>query len=666
LLDSLLQEIKMAKVLDLKKKVNNLVKKSKVTDEGFSYLCDNCDFECVGRKGIIQHVKETHEEQYSELKSGFEETSDKDFQSQLSKLVMNVPFCDKDAKAKKEDKPETVTKTTEKVEIQSKDEVVEVQEEEEEPVIKSYPLTLDFMKTIDGRTTKIPNYGSLVGRIARLVAMVVKKEKQEDDEVKMACHKCDTDIEDYRDIFTHIESEHSDFLQHLCTMFPPAKKRMDQFMTKAAENFDLVVPTWDQVEKLQKVEKDKEVALIKLEKEKQAALRKLEMQKKIEEAEKTRQELKTKREEAEKARIAVKRKQEEEIKLKEYKMMKIDPKDEKAQEKLKIKKEMVRIETSLKSKLITQTRKTTLTTRLNELKETLKKDGTERKEKIINTRMETCLENLSPKQLRKLCLEYFNNIDNLSEIAWADVCESVKIGDDFEFLTDFLGVLYEFAKFHGKKSFKVGHILVTSKQSDSILDKGVRSVRDSVKKDSWRIPSSWDVDIPEDDLGEEWNRKDDSRLLIGASRFGKNLSKIIKSYPSMATKSLASTGLVLDSVKKRFGYLLNVYMNRGVAVEEFGNSLYSVDVDDEENWEQEMEEEEDDEVMEIENNDSETEDVKEDESETEDVKEDESETANGDNENGVTESEIVQKKDEDNDDEDDEIEELEDMTEEDM
>ena len=82
-----------------------------------------------------------------------------------------------------------------------------------------------------------------------------------------------------------------------------------------------------------------------------------------------------------------------------------------------------------------------------------------------------------------------------------------------------------------------------------------------MKKDSWRIPSSWDFDIPEEELGEDWNRKDDSRLLIGASKFGKNLQKILASYPSMSGKTLDSSGEVLDAVKRRFGYLLNIYMN---------------------------------------------------------------------------------------------------------
>merc|ERR1719445_2729798 len=265
---------------------------------------------------------------------------------------------------------------------------------------------------------------------------------------------------------------------------------------------------------------------------------------------------------------------------------------------------MIRIEKCLKEKSITAERKTRLNKRLTELKEKEKKELVEKKEKIIAKRMETCLENLSPKQLRKLCLEYFNKIDaEEATISWPDICESVKIGDDYEFLTDFLSALYDLASFHGKKSFKVGTILVTSKQSVDIKEKGVVSIRDFVKKDSWRIPSSWDFDIPEDDLGEDWNRKDDSRLLIGASRFGKNLQKILASYPTMEAKAQDK----LPSVRKRFGYLQNIYMNRGQPVEEFGDTLYSVDIEEDGlSWEEELEEEEsDEEIVEIQNADNE-------------------------------------------------------------
>ena len=59
------------------------------------------------------------------------------------------------------------------------------------------------------------------------------------------------------------------------------------------------------------------------------------------------------------------------------------------------------------------------------------------------------------------------------------MCQGAKIEDDFEFLTDFLGSLYEMATIHSadKKGFKIGHVLVTSKQAEAILNYGIRSIR---------------------------------------------------------------------------------------------------------------------------------------------------------------------------------------------
>jgi len=558
----------------LKEKVNKLVRKSKDSDEGFTYTFLPTNFECVGRKGIVEHIKDTQPDVYSDLMSTAGAKSDKDFQSQLSKLIMTVPISENNSK---ENKGNSEKKIESKVKENGK--ALGTKKEE---TIKNYPLSIDFMRTIDGRTTRIPNYGSLVGRIARILAMVVRKE-QEGDMVKLVARSNDSNIGDYTDIFSYIEKNQSEFLNSMYIMFPSAKKRMDQFLAKAAENFDLEVPTLEQVEKLEEIEKNRK-----------EAARREEMKKKLEKAKQDAAEIKKKREEAEKNRLALKRKQEEEARLNEYKVMKIDPNSKNAEEQLRSKKEIQRIEKCLKEKSIDAERKTRLSKRLNELMEKQKKEINEKKEKIIGKRMETCLENLSPKQLRKLCLEYFKNLDTqAASTNWPEICESVKIGDDYEFLTDFLCVLYDLAKFHDKKSFKVGHILVTSKQSENIVNKGIRSIRDFVKKDSWRIPTSWDFDIPEEELGEDWNRKDDSRLLIGASKFGKNLQKILASYPSMSGKTLDSSGEIIDAVKRRFGYLLNIYMNRGEAVEEFGDTLYTVDVEEEDNnWEDDLEEDE--------------------------------------------------------------------------
>ena len=98
-------------------------------------------------------MKEKHFDQLTELQTEYEVSGSKDFESRLSKLVMNVPFCGKDPKK-----------------------IVD-------EASKEYPVTLDFMKIVDSRTTRIPNFGSLLGRLARLLAMVLTKEQFENNSV---------------------------------------------------------------------------------------------------------------------------------------------------------------------------------------------------------------------------------------------------------------------------------------------------------------------------------------------------------------------------------------------------------------------------------------------------------------------------------------------------
>ena len=564
----------MADIIDVKKKLNSLVKKSKPTAEGFSYICQLDGYQCVGRKTIIEYLKEKHEDTYNDLKAGFEDETE--FRSQLSKMVMTVPYSNEDVKPA-ETKPKTLDKQLDDEEI--------VEEKQNK---KNLPLTLDYMRNIDGRTTKIPNYGSLVGRIARLLALVLRREKSSEGEIKIFSVKTDESVGGCQDIHGYLESTHPTFLENLVAMFPPAKKRMDQFLQRAAENFDLTVPTWQQVERLQREESDRI-----------AAARKKEMEEKLQKAKQARAENEKKRKVELEQRLAVKRKQEENQKLREFKQMKINPGTERAEEILKIKKEIQRIEIAMKGKHVKEEQKSKYKEKLTEQRESLKTILDSSREKRINKRLSDCLENLSPKQLRKLCMEYLNNIDCVAEVNWVSMCQNVKIDDDFEYLADFLGSLYEMAKFHGKKGFKVGHVLVTSKQSEAIVERGIRSVRDNISE-AFIIPSSWDVDSPEEDLGQNWNRKADSRLLRGASRFGKNLLKIVNSDSVLSLLSLDSNGAVKAAVRKRFGHLINVYITRGQPAEEFGTSLYSIDREEDEEDDHHLDEEEgEDEVEEV-------------------------------------------------------------------
>ena len=98
---------------------------------------------------------------------------------------------------------------------------------------------------------------------------------------------------------------------------------------------------------------------------------------------------------------------------------------------------------------------------------------------------------------------------------------------------------------------------------------------------SCRIPETWAVEESDIDLGPSlpWSSTADSWLLIGAGKFGKNLLKIVQDNKDLSP-CLDSNGAVKDAVRKRFAHLINVYINRGKPSSEFGDSLYSVDIDD--------------------------------------------------------------------------------------
>ena len=118
----------------------------------------------------------------------------------------------------------------------------------------------------------------------------------------------------------------------------------------------------------------------------------------------------------------------------------------------------------------------------------------------------------------------------------------------------------------------------------------------------FRIPDDWSVEAASSDLGDKWTSNEDSLLLIGAAKFGKNLLKIVTENSDLTPLCLDDVGVVKDAVRKRFGYLINVYITRGKPVKEFGSSLYSVDVEGGEEVieeEEKHDEETDDDIVEI-------------------------------------------------------------------
>merc|ERR1711994_423712 len=120
---------------------------------------------------------------------------------------------------------------------------------------------------------------------------------------------------------------------------------------------------------------------------------------------------------------------------------------------------------------------------------------------------------------------------------------------------------------------------------------------------AWKIPYNWEMKEPAKDLGGAWTQDQDSCLLIGTFKCGKNLAKIVTEYPEMKELMVDEQGVVKEAVKQRYAYVLNVYQNRGFYSEEFGDSLYSGDqeVGDEAEIveEEDSEDDEKEEVMDI-------------------------------------------------------------------
>merc|ERR1712228_787010 len=103
---------------------------------------------------------------------------------------------------------------------------------------------------------------------------VFSKEMDTDGEnetvVRVKCHKCDASLEDLlAGVMPHLGDKHQDFLDMLYTIFPPAKKRMPQFIEKAASKFDLRIESAKEVDKLvaakEKKEREEKMKVLKAE-----------------------------------------------------------------------------------------------------------------------------------------------------------------------------------------------------------------------------------------------------------------------------------------------------------------------------------------------------------------------------------------------------------------
>jgi len=397
---------------------------------------------------------------------------------------------------------------------------------------------------------------------------VVGRREEGEGQGCLHCFKCSTDV---AAVMAHLEEQHQDLLALLATIFPPAKKRLAQFVEKAVAKFELKVETAKEVEQLVKAREQEEFEA------RQKALQE-EREQRVKEARERRE-----REEKEREAARLKRKLDWEQQKKEVeeKRSKIVPKSE--EERLREERNRVKMQLSKpEGGLVWRKR---LQRRLDEVSDKLLKITKHKRKELLEKKTKAVLEKVSPKQLRKLCMHYFALLGGEAVPSWRDAMEAAKMEVDLAFLIEFLTLLYDHARISFRKSFKFGHMLVTSNQAELIFEKGVRSVVDQalVVDAAWRLPSSWELPAMEEALGEGWNRKDDSTLIIGTARCGKNIVKIVDMFSMLKKKKLVldEEGKVKEVVRQRYAYLLNVYQNRGVYSEEFGESFYTGDVDEE-------------------------------------------------------------------------------------
>merc|ERR1712156_896556 len=403
--------------------------------------------------------------------------------------------------------------------------------------------------------------------------------------------KFDVNLE-IAEVMPFLEEKHQDFLDMLYTIFPPAKKRMSQFIEKAVTKFDLRIETAKEVDKLiaEKEKREKEERDQKRKEEREAREREAhELKRKLEwELNRSETEIKKRKMNAPKVVPLA----DEGRLLKEQKLVISELKKVKGVGSQNMK--------------FGKVRKQRLLRRKGEIQEKLRNILDQKNAALLEKRTTSLLEKISPKQLRKLCMHYFGSLAGEKLGSWREAMESVKLEVDYSLLGNFLGLLYDHAKTYHltKKGFKFGHMLVTSNQSELIFEKGLRGLLQNrmSKKQAWKIPDNWEMKEPSKDLGGAWTQDQDSCLLVGTFKCGKNLAKIVTEYPEMKELMVDEQGVVKEAVKQRYAYILNVYQNRGVYNEEFGDSLYSGDQevgDEVEIVKQDSEEDEEEEVMDI-------------------------------------------------------------------
>ena len=209
-------------------------------------------------------------------------------------------------------------------------------------------------------------------------------------------------------------------------------------------------------------------------------------------------------------------------------------------------------------------------------KKAIKSECDEKQKQLLEERTSEILERLSPRQLRKMSMNYFSGLMD-GKVQWTETLKSIKMEGDFELVEKLLATLYQHSRANQMKSFKFGHLLVTSQQSELIMTKGMMPIQGEELTHCWRIPATWSLRSPHPSLATTWTPEVDSKVVIAASRLGKDLDRVAESVPELASIAANPEGKVKAAARARFAYLVNVYQHRGSYNAEFSESNSEVD-----------------------------------------------------------------------------------------
>merc|ERR1719427_177228 len=119
---------------------------------------------------------------------------------------------------------------------------------------------------------------------------------------------------------------------------------------------------------------------------------------------------------------------------------------------------------------------------------------------------------------------------------------------------------------------KIGEVSMTPTNRKLIQAHGIRSIRCKSDTDmTWQLPDTWRILLPQGkNLGEGWGKEEDSRLLMAAYKHNMDLNMIVADN-TLGFKSVGfedTSGNIHHDFEERYGYLLNLYIFKGMFNEE--------------------------------------------------------------------------------------------------